>query len=155
MRHMLRSTECLDWLRKCVTGWLLPCCTVLSAVACCRLRSGWRVVALPSFVGSLLCFRSLVRLFMSIGRGSTIPSGPVLSDLRVDEDDIFGRGMAGCPWVLFASPLLWMESKNSPGPLGSLAGGAGRQCSLLRWAAYRVAALAFFPALLGHAAHWL
>ena len=45
----------------------------------------------------------------------------------MDEDYSFGYGMAGCPWVLFASPLLWVESKNSPGPVGALAGGAGRQ----------------------------
>ena len=77
---------------------MLPCCTVFSAVACCRLRSGWRVVALPSFVGILCCFSSAVRLPIRIGRASTIPSGPVLSDLRVDEDYCFGYGMAGRPW---------------------------------------------------------
>ena len=64
------------------------------------------MVALPSFVGILCCFNSLVRLPISIARGSTIPSGTGLSYLRVDEDDSFGRGMAGCPWgvvrVVFA-----------------------------------------------------
>ena len=48
---------------------MLPCCTVFSAVACCRLRSGWRVVALPSFVDILCCVNSLVRLPISISRG--------------------------------------------------------------------------------------
>ena len=89
------------------------------------------MVALPSFVGILFVCSSPVRVPVSSAGGSTIPSRPVLSDLRVDEEmktislDVVWPGILG---ALLASPLLWVESRNSPGPLGSLAGGAGRQC---------------------------
>ena len=47
-----------------------------------------------------ICFRSPVCLRTSSGRGTTIPLGPVLRDLRMDEDDSFGRRMGGCPWCV-------------------------------------------------------
>ena len=84
----------LNRFRECVTG-LLPCCTVFSAAAqaagLCPEGECWRCQALLVI---RICFRSPVPL--PIGGGSTTPSGPVSNDLCAEEDDSFGRVMAGC-----------------------------------------------------------
>ena len=64
---------------------------------------------------------------ISSGGGSTIPSGPVLSDVRVDEQESFGHGMA--EWLVaflscFSRRLCCGWGKRTD--LGWLAGGDGR-----------------------------
>ena len=85
-------------------------------------------MALPGFVANLDLFslRASCAGFSS-GRVSTTTSGSVLIDLRFDEDDSFGDGVAGCleapldfVWVAFA--VGGVEELSRGGQLGVLVG---------------------------------